>query len=501
MNSLKWIATTLVCAVGLNQAQAQNSNPDLFRLLGAPEAAIIASRLVVAGGENGTCGSISYDPTQPNIQGRVALDRGEQYAAFQVSPMRQLECNLYPNARQAVVAGDRMPIIINNNNRGAARCDSRFISDVPGYSSSVPAWAEVLQLIYGGRNGDGTQAACSASARANLVNNWSSLWVDGCTGGSKCDKLRFAFRQGDENPATLVLKKLLDVKAFCNGAQNEDKDPLRTTCKSSSDIDWCPNGLDLGVVQAIQLDPVRVYPRLACVQGNFDFGFAPVGETVCPDGTAPFASLFCSYPRDCEDRFGCINSFGNSSTFNFFMDGRDYNKYALDRSLNKIQIPEDASYSFIYMNGNCTGGRTGSRTDAQIGCLVNQTACSMSLATGRSVRAPVTINEEGSQCGTEVASTNQVAGIKGVPARGGDEATAIDYINAGPGYPLYRPIFYTTLRLPTVDGKFDCSQSPNAQERLFCECVFNKSLLDNALSGTLYETVPEVRILECGAKL
>lgn len=469
----------VLLSLGTGRASAQS---EAFSYVGAPLVRQLVGQLVGAPGRD--CGLIDYDTGSPELQGVGEMNQGLQETALMLRPFDAQTCQAQPEARQIIIAKDRMPLLVNSNN-GLNTCDLILTDNVAGYQSDVPGWAEALQLVYGGVDGRGTRSACAAPQRANLIKNWSRLWKNNCE-DSKCEALRFAFRRGDNSSMSKVLKSLLGVKAFCNGAQNEDLDPIRSDCSNADDVDWCPDGT-LGVVQAVELSlDLPVYPRMGCAEGNYEFGFNSSGDA-CPDGTELFAGFLCSYPRNCLNRFGCINSAVNGSPLNPFMDGRVYNELQLDEELAPLEIPSEASPSFVYFNGRCTAGNDGRRTDAQLGCLVHQVACSMAVTSARNIAVPITEVSAGPACGQERLAPSRAAVVNDAP------------INLqGPGYPLSRPVYFSTLNLPVEGNEFDCDAIENAEERKFCGCVFNKNLLDGETRFSLNDTVADYKVLECG---
>lgn len=479
MKAISSTGTLALFTLVVGQASAQS---EAFPYKGAPLVRQLVAQLVTSLGRD--CGDIDFDGRSNIDQGVDAMVQGRQATALMVKPLDDETCAANRRARQIVIAKDRMPLLVNSNN-GMDTCDLILTDDVSGYRSDVPGWAEALQLIYGGVDGLGTPQACAAPERADLIQNWSRLWKNNCQ-DSKCEALRFAFRRGDDRADTEVLQRLLGIRNYCNGKQDQDLDPIRTDCSQATDVDWCPDG-SLGVVQAVELSrDLPVYPRIGCALGNFEFGFNNSGGD-CPDGTASFAGFLCSYPRNCQDRFGCINSVTNGSPLNPFMDGRIYNELRFDESLVPIEIPEQASPSFVYFNGRCTGGIDGLRTDGQLGCLVNQVACSMAVTSALNVLVPVTELVPGDACGDEIPYPSRAAVVSGAP------------INIpGPGYPLSRPLYFSTLDVPLEGGQYDCASIENEQERKFCGCVFNKSVLDEEATRALNDTVEEYKVLECG---
>lgn len=467
-----------LCLLSISDAQAQKTR--YFGVSGAKGLVLqVAYNL-----QQVACGEISYPSEDSAIIGEVQMGLGNQETAPMLQPLRAETCLAYPDAKQAVLARERMPLIVNH---GSARgCDSRMVQDVPDYSGNAEPWAEALQLIYGGVNGEGTQSACSAPARSNLINNWASIWGEGCASGD-CDALRFAFRPGDANPLTKVFKKLVGIENFCNGAQDEDQDPLRTDCSDATDIDWCPDG-DLGVVQAIQLARnVGVYPRLGCVLGNLEFGFIVDGESRCPDDSDPVAGFLCIYPLDCRGRVGCINNYDNPSVLNPLMDGRDYNLLQMNADYERTELPQGYAPSFVFLNGKCTGGNDGRQTETQLGCVVNQIKCSIAFGSKALQTTSVTVNERGPLCSREVDVDNQSTVLGGKDINGREQ-----------GYPLSRPFFFTSNQLPVVNGAFDCSRIIDPEERALCTCMFRKNIMALAAVNAKFEMVSSVEFASCG---
>lgn len=473
------ISVGALCLLSFSEAHAQKT-----KYFGAPGSKGLVLQ-VAYNIQQIACGQITYPSNDSETIGEVQMGLGNQETAPMLQPLRPETCSDFPDAKQAVLARERMPVIVNH---GSARgCDSRMVQDLPSYSGDVEPWAEALQLIYGGVNGTGTQSACSAPARSNLINNWGAIWGESCASGD-CDALRFAFRPGDDNPLTKVFQKLVGIQSFCNGTQAQDEDPLRTDCSDAADIDWCPDG-DLGVVQAVQLARnVGVYPRLGCVSGRMSFGFLVDGETSCPDNAAPVAGFLCIYPEDCRGRVGCINSYENPSVLDPLMDGRDYNRLQMNANYERTELPEGYSPSFVFLNGKCTGGNDGRNTESQIGCLVNQVKCSMAFGSKQLQRAPVTVNDPGPLCSAEQEADNQSSILGGKDIEGREQ-----------GYPLSRPFFLSSNKIPVVNGAFDCSQITDPEERALCSCMFRKNIMALAAVNAKFEIVSSVEFASCGA--
>lgn len=499
MNNAKIAITSILSLAIVGEANAQTNYNGSDTLSPIIEALLATEQ----------CGDINY-LAEGSGAGQDAMVAGTQQTAPMSSSMDEDVCN--PNGTHAVIARDKL-VVVRNNKGSDKTCETSFVGDVAGYSSDVPAWAEALQLVYGGVNGAGTAEACGGSGRDNadhprvkLLNNFSSLFSNSCASG-ECTELRFAFRRGDKSGTTKVFKKLTGVEDFCGGAQHEDNDPVRTDCSSfasAGNLQYCPTG-SFGVVQAIDIpsgEEFKGMNRKECVQGNFDFAFAPFGATECPDGTAPFAGLFCSYPRDCNDKYGCVNTGANSSTFNFFMDGREYNNFHLKADLNPYVLPttdEGTQFSFfsLFANGKCTGGDSGNNATQQIGCLVSQLDCTIGYGGISMLEAPITLNDN-ANCGGVIAADNAATGFDVDVNDNVVEDLESD------AYPLARSLYFNTLNVSIVgegnDRKYDCASVANADERALCECVFDKDKRDAAVAKTDFLPVNNVSFLQCDAK-
>lgn len=442
---------------------------------------------------------------QGSVLGEVALTEGRQQTAPMNTPFRQGFCDKNFSNAQIAIGTDQTLVLNNNGDRDRrALCDTSMVADLPFYTSDIPAWGEALQLIYGGDQGRGDEAACLHFRRLKLINNWHQIWTDPCTTG-ECTKLRMAFRPEDRSGTTRFFKKLLGIQAFCNGAQHEDKDPLRTDCADtvvSGGIDYCPDG-NLGVVQAIDLPTKKhSFTRMTpCAAGNFQLKLAPFGVTECLDGPEPFGGFLCMYPRDCDDQPGCVNSSLNTSPHNPFMDGRAYNLLHIDSTLAPFRLPypdsenhdperddltTKTSYSHapLYLNGKCSQ----SNAIERIACLTANIDCSIGFGSSAMLKATETKNSFGEACNTSTPVVH----------------TSILLDGQAPGsasYPIPRNnLYYSTLGIPVYNGVPDCTSIVNAGEKALCQCIFDEpSILNNALSSSGFEPIPGgPKMVRCG---
>lgn len=331
--------------------------------------------------QNYRCGNFNYAPIgSPTAESNMCA--GSQAVGVMARPLLQpLICsercdNLGQNgnAVQARLATNSITVL-RNNGASDSSCDTQLGGE---------DWKTVLRTLYAGADGSGSAEACTAEDRVELLSNWSSLWSNSCTNPSPCTQVHHLYRPDEESGMGLVFSFLLGIRGYCNGKAQEDNDPIRRVCRPGER--YCPDG-DLGVVLPVKI-PVPAIPPAnffaginntqPCEQGNFGFVFADsTSSTQCPDGTAPFAGLFCQYPQDSSDRFGCNNSQVNGSTFNFFMDGRIYNEIPLGADGLELNAGGDIGdfREYYRMHPGCKDG--GRDNSDQLGCLVAQSQCSL----------------------------------------------------------------------------------------------------------------------------
>lgn len=388
-----------------------------------------------------------------------------QQTTLLAEPMKEIGCT--PDSYQLEIGSLRYGVVANSG-ESSARCEPRLREDIPGYRSSVPDWAKVLQLVYGGTQGLGGDA-CADDERRELIENWDSLWSSSCTQGD-CERLRFAFYPNDETLG--FFKKLIGVNEFCNGPGAEDNDPIRTDCSNAQDVDWCPNK-DLGVVQPIAVDTeLASEPWLPCEFGRFDFSFVPdVNDTGddCPDNTARFAGFLCLYPRDCRGGRRCVNTLANNSPFAPFEDGRVFNQYRFsDSDATYVNYKDlNMSASSMHFNQRCqVEGARGSAAK-KIACLVHEVACSMGVGSGKSLTAPEIGLTETFACGRSVSNWTFPAQV---------DRKIID----SEQYPWTQPLYLVSDSIQpswnahsrkAPNSSSGCENVDDPQEQSLCRCL------------------------------
>jgi hypothetical protein len=113
----------------------------------------------------------------------------------------------------------------------------------PTTTGTNQGWKDVLRIIYSGLLHDGTGLAtgtkdCSGDVRKSLLANYSAIFEGGCSALGTCTGgLNHAFRRDDLSGTTDTFIKLVGLPAittnpFCNGTEQDDKDPIRRACQT-----------------------------------------------------------------------------------------------------------------------------------------------------------------------------------------------------------------------------------------------------------------------------
>ena len=156
----------------------------------------------------------------------------------------------------------------------------------------------LVQLILGGKGGEGTLVACSHPDRLAAIQNFAAC--------NHVQTIEHFYRPDDNSGEAEILKQKLHIKRFCNGSafggfnrSAQDNDPIRRTCKSpqpsgdsmenctirSGDYkSWCPpgsTGCTQGLVVALsEVDPgstnvtTSIANRVKSDSTGASFGFA-----------------------------------------------------------------------------------------------------------------------------------------------------------------------------------------------------------------------------------
>lgn len=361
--------------------------------------------------------------------------------------------------------------------------------------NSMPAWRDVLRLVYTGceNNQDCTTTAGLAGrkdrcgvgtpARAELITNWYAMFnATNCNTGLCSGGLRAAYRRDDNSGTTNVFLEHLQVlsnlttratyrtalgtacqvaindsHSFCDGGQLEGfwsnaltgaiehADPVTQPCDAADDL--CGRDGRLGVVRAIRsVDQLMAtdtaYPPRQCTRNVFkQVPFDSTSCKVCPDGSTPQAGT-CFMPVDTSqgtNNFNCINSRvsrppGASSSF----DGRIYNWIVRNGVTGTPNFLATANPDVAQWRQNYAAISTGAGIGLNGGALPQPFICDEQQAT--------------SQIACLTANSNCTIGFSGIEA-----ATNPDYdqlnepLLAGgvkpldAGYPIARKLYINSI--------------------------------------------------------
>lgn len=180
--------------------------------------------------------------------------------------------------------------------------DSIVLATTGNAVCSGPAgdWATKLRTLYAGTDGSGSASACNNPTRQGLADNYSTT-LGGCSAGGN-SKIWHLFRRGDTSGTTDAFKTILGaagaaVTNFCNGSENQDKDPIRRTCRKDEEV--CGVDGTLGLLLPIVVPSTegtstatedniwyRTSPGVTtsvgkCQGGTFVYGQAPSLDLSC----------------------------------------------------------------------------------------------------------------------------------------------------------------------------------------------------------------------------
>jgi hypothetical protein len=297
----------------------------------------------------------------------------------------------------------------------------------PVFSDMGADWNTKLRQIYWGLPaGTATSGGnCNSAERQALFNNYKSLFPNTCSGSSgqanTCGGIAHAFRRGDQSGTTDLFRTLLSAGTgatgapFCNGNDQQDKDPLRRACTDTEQV-CSPDG-KLGFVLPIlvpESDDINLdYPTATCPDGRFRYAVGPFDDSACcfrnPDGTCKLATLGLKCPQPVTTANGpCLNGWTQDE-----FDGNQLvgARFAFDARAYNLQVrrPGATGEILTYSNGvevlsayyriNSTrGGKFPYRNTTTvcreadstktIGCLVQapNSGCSIGFAGGEAVQ-------------------------------------------------------------------------------------------------------------------
>jgi hypothetical protein len=166
---------------------------------------------------------------------------------------------------------------------------------------SFADWKDVLKLLYLGIDNTGAKN-CASAARQNLANNYKKLFKGGCLSGN-CTSIKHAYRRGDLSGTTDTFLTLLSAPAiatvpFCNGTDQQDKDPIRIPCDPTEQV--CEYDGTLGLVLPILVPTGAQIPASALVAGESEKSVLYNASTLPNNGdVAPFGSFLGALGTRC----------------------------------------------------------------------------------------------------------------------------------------------------------------------------------------------------------
>jgi ABC-type phosphate transport system substrate-binding protein len=508
--------------VGPNDLQGSDTMFDLMKSLTGKLGIAPANLTYVGGGSGaGTAGMLP------------ASNRQEIAAASRF--FNATECGFKTAATIGyAIAGDAIVNLASSTGPACAglnwgstivAVDSNGAAGIQGPASvGLGDWRDVMRIIYSGRTEAGKTAAqdCNSDIRNTLVNNWGNLFKNGCATGSCTTGLTHAFRRDDLSGTTDTYLELLQlprftdkptptVSPFCNGFDNEDKDPIRRTCAGKGfggvGDEVCGVGGKLGVVLPVLIPQENAYGEAAtppAATGNCGasaLGGAAFGSVAwsladsqrygatCPNG-AKVSGGTCKWPKKSGSAagqgFGCIASSvdrpsGSPSTF----DARVYNLWlrngagtVLAYQRNGAQVRANVSY---YRAHQVAGCNKADATD-QIGCFVTKDACSIGFA---GVGSLVTPNTKALSIRNDNPDASGAYSSVLPPAT--NDPNLLTKLN---DYPLGRRLWVLT-----VDNFADVGAQPasfvTAQHTIFDAVTAGSATVDQAVAETGFYVLPK----------
>jgi hypothetical protein len=346
------------------------------------------------------------------------------------------------------------------------------------YSDMGTDWASKLYALYSG-DGTGSNSACSTNAtRVALAGNYKSLFPNSCAGGSghanTCGAIKHLYRRGDASGTTDLFKTLVGtaatgtaIAAFCNGTDQQDRDPIRRTCTADEQV--CDTDGKLGLLLPIFSPEVGTANDLVnnakCKDGKFKRLAGPFNDTACcfraPDGTCKTKTvgLKCIAPLT-TGLTPCLNGntsddFGSNVPVGVTLDPRVYNLHVRDNTttgaLRSYRDQTDATSAY-YRIHTTTGGihhaadsgsadlcRSTNNTE-MIGCLVQSpnSGCSVGFGGYAAVDGPEHAWAEPLALNAIDISSNHVQNFA-------LQAVGQGLLGDGAIYPLSRKLYLNTL--------------------------------------------------------
>ena len=251
---------------------------------------------------------------------------------------------------------------------------------------------ELLSILWLGISQEG-ERDCNSDLRRFLAENWKEqfLYYRTCL-DIPCAAVHHLFRPGDDDEHVAAFLSALGTsldagEAFCNGNDQEDKDPIRRPCTEDEQV--CGPDGTLGLVLPIVEASEETSAEL-CETGKFDWHDVPFAmRPACEDG-APSVFGYCLTPLDANGNAGCLNEADNYSMFTpLENDTRATNRVVRDANGAVVSDSSetDLTGAFYRLHTLTPETQTCTETDPmrQIGCLMTPSPCSQGCADERSL--------------------------------------------------------------------------------------------------------------------
>jgi hypothetical protein len=441
-----------------------------------------------------TCGTTSLGYAVNTSNGAEAsMLAGTQLIAPMARFLGAGICSSTTLGKASGVAAAIDAVAVTGSTTSAGTCGGiRFSGDITVGATpyTLANWRDVLRVLFTGIQHDGV-VDCNGPVRQALVNNWSSLFQGTCTSGG-CTTVQHLWRAGDRSDTSSSFLSLLGLPSlattpgvFCNGTEQEDKDPIRRPCTNDEQV--CSKAGDLGLVVPVLstdfLSAGDAFPTTPCTSSMM---FAQVanrpegGLDRCPNGDIPVFGNLCLVPVDATGSPMCLATKRTKPAFIFDntpvdgiapsrADGRVYNlhlhkvdgSYQLDTTLTPARQMSRAFHRVHSMTPS-TGGTACTDRDAtrQIGCFAQASTCSLGFTGLQAVSAAPNVSALDVNA-IALTTTN----VRNLVSR------------LTPIYPLSQLVFLNTLSgfsdLPALDA---------AQSNL-ANCFFNQPTIDAAATA------------------
>lgn len=215
----------------------------------------------VGGGSGTASGAMTASFAAPTTTSQVA---GPMSRAFNAA-----ECTAAnnPASAQGLVVGLDGVVVVGDDTASSTCGRSAGVAGMANLPVATASWKAQLTLLYTGEGVSGASDInrnCNTAARQTLAGSYASLFEGGTCTSTACTTIKHAYRRGDVSGTTDTFLNLIGAPAvvrtpagtgpvtatpFCNGLENEDRDPLRRPCSQEEQV--CEFDGTLGLVLPI----------------------------------------------------------------------------------------------------------------------------------------------------------------------------------------------------------------------------------------------------------